>query len=168
MLTVEEVISLLRLQPHPVEGGYFVETYRSADELAAAALPPRYPRARACSTAIYYLLTPESFSAMHRLRTDEVFHFYMGDAVEMLQLSPDGAGQVVRLGTNLAAGERPQLVVPRGWWQGSRLIPGGRFALLGATVAPGFDYSDYETGRRDPLSQAYPQHRERIALLTRE
>lgn len=164
-LSFEQVISLLHLQPHPVEGGYFAETYRSADVLRAPGLPSRYQGTRSCSTAIYYLLTPESFSAMHRLPTDEVFHFYLGDPVEMLQLLPDGSGSVIQLGTNLAAGERPQLVVPQGYWQGSRLIPGGRYALLGATVSPGFDYADYETGYREPLLSQYPQFRERIAAL---
>lgn len=168
MLNLDEVITLLRLQPHPVEGGYYLETYRSDDSLAASALPPRYAGARSCSTAIYYLITPDSFSALHRLPTDEVFHFYLGDSVEMLQLLPDGSGRIVRLGTGLDTGERPQLVVPRGCWQGSRLAPGGRYALLGATLAPGFDFADYEAGRRNELSRQYPAFREHIAALTRE
>src|SRR5581483_11176343 len=100
----------------------------------------------AAATAIYYLLTPDTVSAMHRLATDEIFHFYLGDPVEMLQLRPDGSHRVAILGPDLDAGQRPQIVVPRGVWQGARLVPGGRFALLGTTVAPGFDYADYETG----------------------
>ena len=142
MLTVEALCALLGLEPHPTEGGFFVETYRSDERLPAAALPSRYRAARAIGTAIYYLLTPATFSAMHRLASDEVFHFYLGDPVEMLQLWPDGSHRVVTIGTAFETGERPQVVVPCDVWQGARLRPGGRFALLGTTVAPGFDYAD--------------------------
>lgn len=167
-LELQKVISLLGLQPHPVEGGFFAETYRCTEQLGTQALPPGYKGSRSLSTAIYYLLTPDSFSALHRLPTDEVFHFYLGDSVEMLQLHPDGSGRTVLIGTNLANGERPQVVVPRGYWQGSRLIPGGKFALLGATMSPGFDYADYEAGRRAELCRLYPDFQARITLLTRE
>jgi predicted cupin superfamily sugar epimerase len=105
---------------------------------------------------------------MHRLPTDEVFHFYLGDAVEMLQLHPDGRGEVIRLGTDLAVGERPQVLAPGDTWQGSRLVPGGRWALLGTTVAPGFDFADYTSGRRSELIAAYPGFSELITALTRQ
>lgn len=166
--TPDEVIRLLRLAPHPEEGGFFREVYRAAEGLPAAALPERYGGGRAFSTSIYYLLTPETFSAMHRVATDEVFHFYLGDPVEQLRLFPDGRGEVVLLGPELAAGQQLQSVVPRGVWQGARILPGGGvgFALLGATVAPGFDYADYEGGRREELVAAYPDHAGRIAALT--
>jgi predicted cupin superfamily sugar epimerase len=167
MLTVEALRALLGLTPHPVEGGYFVETYRSAERLPGAALPSRYAGARALGTAIYYLLTPETFSAMHRLASDEIFHFYVGDPVEMLQLWPDGSHRVVVIGPDLEAGERPQVIVPRGIWQGARLRPGGRLALLGTTVAPGFDYADYETGRRADLLASHPGAQALITALTR-
>ena len=104
---------------------------------------------------------------MHRLASDEVFHIYLGDPVEMLQLFPNGSGNVVTLGQDLEKGMRPQVVVPRGVWQGSRLVPGGRFALLGTTVAPGFEFADYEQGRRDDLLEAYPAFREIILALAR-
>lgn len=167
----ERIIARLGLVPHPKEGGWFRETYRAAETLAPSALTPsglapRYAAARAVSTAIYYLLTPTSFSALHRLASDEVFHFYAGDAVEQLRLFPKGAGNVVNIGNDLAAGQRPQTVVPRGVWQGARLAAGGRYALLGCTVAPGFDYADYEAGNRQALSQAYPDFADRIAGLT--
>lgn len=158
MLTVEALRALLGLMPHPVEGGYFVETYRSADRL---------PAGRPVSTAIYYLLTPDTFSAIHRLASDEVFHFYLGDPVEMLLLWPDGSHRIEVIGTALASGERPQLVVPRGVWQGARLRAGGRFALLGTTVAPGFDYADYETGSRPTLVRTHPAAAQLITALTR-
>jgi uncharacterized protein len=166
MLTVESLRALLGLVPHPMEGGYFAETYRSAEQLAAAALPPRYRAPRAAGTAIYYLLTPETFSALHRLASDEIFHFYLGDPVEMLQLWPDGSHRVVLIGPDLEAGERPQVVVPRGIWQGARLRPGGRYALLGTTVAPGFDYADYEPATRALLLSLYPTAAPLITTLT--
>ena len=160
------VIAALGLVPHPKEGGYFRETYRATDALPAAALGPRYAGGRSASTAIYYLLTPVTFSALHRLASDEVFHFYAGDPVEQLRLYPNRQGEIVTIGNNLAAGLRPQTVVARGVWQGARLRAGGRYALLGCTVAPGFDYADYEAGLRAPLAAAYPQFAERIATLT--
>jgi hypothetical protein len=166
MITVDQVKSLLNLQPHPAEGGYFAETYRSAESLRGEALPARYQAPRSLGTAIYYLLTPDTFSAMHRLASDEVFHFYLGDPVEMLHLFPDGSGRAVTLGPDLLAGMRPQVIVPRGVWQGSRLAPGGRLALLGTTVAPGFDFADYEPARRDALLSAYPAFRDVILSLT--
>src|SRR5208282_3254619 len=98
----------------------------------------RYGGKRRTGTAIYYLLEPDMFSEMHRLKSDEVFHFYMGDAVEMLRLRESGMGERVVIGTDLAAGERPQVVVGRGVWQGSRLAAGGSWALLGCSVSPGF------------------------------
>ena len=167
MLTVEALRRILGLVPHPVEGGYFAETYRSADHIPASGLPSRYGAARAASTAIYYLLTPDTFSAMHRLASDEIFHFYLGDPVEMLQLHPDGSHRVVLIGPDLEAGQRPQVIVPRHIWQGARLIPGGRHALLGTTVAPGFDYTDYETAQRPHLLTTHPQARNLITALTR-
>lgn len=166
-MTSDEVIEHLKLQPHPVEGGYFVETYRSEVKLPAEVLPAN-PGPRSLSTAIYYLLRPGTFSAMHLLPTDEIFHFHMGDAVEMLHLYPDGTGRTPRMGIDLAAGERPQMIVPGGVWQGATLVEGGKFALLGTTMAPGFDINDYQTGKRAELSAAYPAFADTIAQLTRE
>jgi predicted cupin superfamily sugar epimerase len=165
--TVQALIAALELQPHPLEGGYFRETYRSADRLPAHALPARYGREKSAGTAIYYLLTPDSFSALHRLPTDEIFHFYWGDPVLMLQLEPTGNGRVVLLGPDVLAGQSPQVIVPRGVWQGSCLAPGGRFALLGTTLAPGFDYSDYEAGDGERLAEQYPSFADLIHRLSR-
>lgn len=163
---IQALIAALRLEPHPTEGGYFVETYRSAERLDSHAIDARYGGARAVSTAIYYLLTPQTVSAMHKLASDEVFHFYLGDAVEQLRLYPDGSSEIVVLGSDVAAGERPQSVVPMGVWQGAHLKPGGRFALLGCTVAPGFDFADYEHGDRAALTAAWPDRAALIAALT--
>ena len=165
-MTADEIRALLRLAPHP-EGGFFRETWRAAEALPAGALPARYGGPRALGTAIYYLLTPATFSEMHRLASDEIFHFYLGDPVEMLLLAPDGSGEAILLGPDLAAGMRPQVAVPRGVWQGARLREGGRFALLGTTVAPGFEYADYESGARADLLAAYPAHAPAIMGLTR-
>jgi len=164
-MNAEDIIRLLNLAPHP-EGGFFSESYRSADLIAGEALPPRYTGPRRAGTAIYYLLTPGRFSELHRVASDEMFHFYLGDPVEMLQLLPDGTSRRLLLGTDLAAGMAPQLLVPHGVWQGSRLVPGGKFALLGCTVSPGFEYDDYESGPRAALLERYPESRELILALT--
>ncbi|MFZ3218294.1 MAG: cupin domain-containing protein [Candidatus Acidiferrales bacterium] len=166
MPTAEQIREILKLRPHPIEGGYFVETYRGGQMLPASLLPG-YPGERAISTAIYYLLTPDTFSAMHRVRGDEMFHFYLGDEVEMLQLHSDGTGEVLWLGQDIAAGMRLQHTVPGGAWQGSRVRAGGKFALLGTTMAPGFEYEDYETGKRAELGAQFPRYAEMIAALTR-
>ena len=154
-LTAEQVIAALELEPHPVEGGFFRETYRSTANLSAEALPD-HPGPRSVGTAIYYLLSPKTVSAMHTLPGDEVFHFYLGDPVRMLQLWPDGSTKEVVLGGDIIGGQQPQLVVPAGVWQGSHLEEGGTFALLGATMAPGFDYADYVRGYFAPLSERWP------------
>ena len=168
MVRTDQIIALFNLKPHPEEGGYFVETYRSSETLPGEALPSRYEGVRCFGTAIYYLLTPETFSAMHRLRSDEIFHFYFGDPVEMLQLLPDGSGKVTTIGFDIIHGMQPQAVVPRGVWQGARLLKDGRFALLGTTVSPGFEFADYESGRRDELVRSYPQFRDLIVALTKD
>jgi hypothetical protein len=166
MPTAEDLIVHLQLQPHPKEGGFFRETYRSTEQHLAGALPQRYVSVRSFGTAIYYLLTPSTFSALHRLASDEIFHFYLGSPVRMLQLSPDGKGQTLLLGADVLGGQQPQVVVPRGTWQGSFLETGGDFALLGCTVAPGFDYADYEHGDRATLLTQYPAFADLIRRLT--
>lgn len=161
MLTADDVIRLLDLQPHPIEGGYFRETYRSRATLSA------YGSERSVGTAIYYLLTPRTVSEMHRLPGDELFHFYLGDPVRMLQLHPDGNAQTLTLGHDLAAAQVPQLVVPGNVWQGSYLLNGTHgYALLGAAMAPGFDYADYATGPRGELTARWPACAELIEKLT--
>src|SRR5262245_6304781 len=165
MLTAADVIRLLDLRPHPVEGGFFRESYRSRDAIPASALP-QHQADRSVGTAIYYLLKPGHVSEMHVLPGDEVFHFYMGSPVRMLQLWPDGTGKEVILGSDLAAGHVPQLVVPAGVWQGTKLIGNEGFALLGATMAPGFDYADYRGANRKELATGWPQFKDRITELT--
>jgi len=164
-MIADDIIRLLQLQPHPVEGGFFRETYRSAATLPASALPAHRAE-RSVSTAIYYLLKPGHVSELHVLPGDEVFHFYLGSPVKMLQLWPDGSGKEVVLGSNIAAGEVPQLVVPGGVWQGTHLIGDSGFALLGCTVAPGFDYADYRSASRAELTTKWPAFAEQIKKLT--
>jgi hypothetical protein len=161
MMTTDEIKGLLGLEPHPKEGGFYRRTYTSSGTIDL-------PRgARALGTAIYYLLEPGGFSQMHVLDSDEVFHFYLGDPVEMLQLYPDGGSELHTLGTNLDAGQQVQLLVPAGVWQGTRLIGDGKVALLGCTVTPGFDFADYRNGSFAELASKWPAESDRIKLLTR-
>jgi predicted cupin superfamily sugar epimerase len=167
-MSADELKELLQLEPHPREGGWFRQTWKAEETIPQVALPAaRYAGARSAGTAIYYLLEPNNFSEMDKLASDEVFHFYLGDAVEMLQLWPDGSGKRVVLGRDLARGELLQTVVPQGVWQGSRLVAGGTVALLGCTVSPGFDYADYASGTREELVRGWPAWRELIDGLTR-
>jgi predicted cupin superfamily sugar epimerase len=160
-MTADEIKDLLKLEPHPVEGGFFRRTYTSGEsvELERGVRP--------AGTAIYYLLEQESFSEMHVLASDEIFHFYLGDPVEMLQLYPDGRSAVSALGPDLAAGQQVQIVVPAGVWQGTRLLGDGKVALLGCTVTPGFDLADYRGGSYAELAAKWPAEAERIRALTR-
>jgi hypothetical protein len=160
-MTADEIKTLLNLQPHPVEGGFFRRTYTSAE---TANLPRGV---RPLGTAIYYLLEPGTFSEMHLLDSDEIFHFYLGDPVEMLQLHPDGSSETYTLGPDLAAGQHVQLVVPAGVWQGTRLVGDGKLALLGCTVIPGFDFADYRSGSYAELAAKWPAEAARIKALTR-
>jgi len=166
MLTAEQIIKLLDLRPLPMEGGLYRETYRSREKIPSAALPDRYRADKSFCTAIYYLLAPGACSRLHRLPTDEIFHFHLGDAAEMLQLHPDGRSEIVPIGPDIAAGQRLQAVVPRGTGQGCLLKQGGRFALMSVTIAPGFDFADYEQADRKALIRQYPDRAEMIRKLT--
>ncbi len=160
-MTAAEIKALLRLAPHPIEGGSFRQTWVSE---AGLEMPQGRRQAGTC---IYYLLEPGTFSEMHSLSSDEIFHFYLGDPVEMLQLYPDGRSAVFTLGPNLAAGQHVQLVVPAGMWQGTRLVGSGKVALLGCTISPGFNYSDYRSGKYEELAAKWPAEAGRIKKLTR-
>jgi hypothetical protein len=166
-LNAEKLKSLLNLVPVSIEGGYFAETYRSTEMISPECLRGRYSGSRIAGTAIYYLLEPGTFSEIHRVASDEILHFYLGDPVEMLQLWPDGSGKRILISTYIENGMAPQVAVPHGVWQGARLVVGGKFALLGCTVSPGFEYADYESGSRRLLSEAYPGYRDMICALTR-
>ncbi len=163
-ITIDDLIEKLKLQPHP-EGGYYAETFRALETCNPG---NRYLGVRSTGTAIYYLLTPETFSGMHILSSDEIFHHYLGDPVEQLQLFEDGSHRQIEIGKDLLAGQKPQVVVPKNVWQGARLKPGGKFALLGCTVSPGFDFIDFAMGKRADLIANWPGASALITALTRD
>lgn len=166
--TIRAIIEKLKLEPLPFEGGYFRRTYECNDARVSAAQLRRPGQGeRLLCTAIYYLVTPEGFSALHRVKSDELFHFYAGDAVEMVQIDPNGRLSLHRIGPNVLLGEEPQVLVPRNYWQGLRLQHGGSWALMGTTVSPGFEYEDFELGDRAELTRAYPDLADVIAAHTR-
>lgn len=158
--SAEEIITKLGLTKLPEEGGLYRETYRCAQELH---LPHGV---RTCCTAIYYLLTPDEFSSLHRVASDEIVHFYSGDPVEMLQIFDDGVSQKILLGSDVLGGEFPQVVVPASVWQGTRLLEGGAWALLGCTVSPGFEFADFEAGSGSGLTGRFPHLSAEIARFT--
>ncbi|MBN2137552.1 MAG: cupin domain-containing protein [Sedimentisphaerales bacterium] len=166
MTTAEQIIELFGMKPLPGEGGYYVETYRCTHKIASPHPPPGAGADRSLSSAILYLLTPDTFSALHRLKYDEVFHFYLGDPVTMLRLNPDGSAETITLGGDILQGQRLQVVVPARTWQGCILNPGGRFALMGTTIAPAFDFADLELADRKTLISQYPARAEMITRLT--
>lgn len=166
MTEAQDWIEGLQLRPHP-EGGYFRETYRSAETIARQHLPTRFSGDRSFSTAIYFLLQGDDFSALHRIKQDEVWHFYAGSTLVIYVIEPGGTLSLLRLGRNVRAGEMLQAVVPAGCVFGARLQDPHSYALVGCTVAPGFDFADFEMTTRQELVSLYPQHQALIAQLTR-
>lgn len=186
--TAENWIRALKLRPHP-EGGWFRETYRSRETIAGAHLPKRYQGPRAFGTAIYFLLKAGQFSALHRLKSDELWHFYAGAPVEIFILPGNGALKKVKLGLNPEAGERPQVVIAANVWLAAALVRQNHqpqaeaspkaasrragpplaeksYALLGCTMAPGFDFSDFELGAGQELCRRFPRHQALIKKMT--
>jgi uncharacterized protein len=166
MEQAQQWIDRLSLQPHP-EGGWYRQTYHAPLLLPQAALPGHVGD-RAASTAIYFLLAGDQFSALHRLRSDEVWHFYAGSGLIVHVIEPDGAYSEILLGSDANSDEQFQAVVPAGCWFGSSLRHPDTYALVGCTVAPGFDFADFEMAQRSDLTARYPQHRAIIERLTRE
>jgi len=164
------LIEHFKMTQVPQEGPWFTLTYSSEDMIPQTALPQRYDGARAAGNAIIGLITRTEFSALHKLKTDEMWHYYGGDPLRLLVLHPDGRGEVVVLGPDVLGGQKLQYVVPRGSWQGA--MPTGKgpdtYSIFGDTLAPGFAYADFEMGYRSELSQAYPQFADTIAQLTRK
>lgn len=159
-------IKKLNLTPHP-EGGYFRQTYRSNLILKKETLPPEFTGPRAACTAIYFLLDSKNFSAFHRIRSDELWHFYAGTSLEIHVINPDGIYSRILLGNNSDAGEDFQAVVKAGCWFASCVQNPKSFALVGCTVAPGFDFEDFELASRFDLSRLFPHHQSLIEKLTR-
>jgi predicted cupin superfamily sugar epimerase len=158
-------VSRLSLTPHP-EGGYYASVYRSTELIPAVSLPDRFKADRVFSTSIYFLLEGNQFSAFHRIRSDELWHFYEGCALNIYVIHPDGRGEVLKLGASLEDGERFQQVVPAGCWFASRPALRDSYSLVGCTVAPGFDFSDFELAEKKKLLSDYPQHERWICELS--
>ena len=168
-VTAEALIRHFGLEILPVEGGHFRQTCKADETVSIGSEGQEIPLLKPLSTAILYLLSadPDSFSAVHKLPGDEIYHFYLGDPVELLLLRQDGASEVVTLGHDVLNGHQIQFAVPAGVWQGCRLVPGGEFALMGTTMAPGYTDGDYAPGERHALIRQYPDRAELITLLTR-
>lgn len=164
-INAKKYIEKLQLKKHP-EGGYYKEIYRSGELIEAGKLPPRYKSSRVFSTSIYFLLQGTEFSAFHRLKSDETWHFYDGSSVILYKINADGELLKIRIGSNTDDGEIFQFTVPALEWFAAELINKKDFALLGCTVAPGFDFNDFETGSREELTKTFPQHSDIIKRLT--
>ncbi len=156
-MTADQLIKLLQLQPLDIEGGFFRRTYTSNDRVNFTN--------QHIGSAIYYLITPDSFSTIHKVDCDEIFHFYYGDPVEMLLLNPDGTGAIKTLSNQPGPDFNPQQLVPKNTWQGCQLKKGGKAALLGATVFPEFKYEGFIKGDAEYLLEAYPDFASKIKAL---
>ena len=159
-------IDRLGLRRHP-EGGYFKETYRSSEQIAREHLPRRFSGDRAFSTAILFLLPANEVSAFHRLKQDEVWHFYDGSALTIHVIDPRNEYKTIELGRDIEHGETLQAVVEAGCLFGASIGGEGPYALVGCTAAPGFDFEDFEMPAREELIARFPQHRNIIERLTR-
>ncbi|MBI4242506.1 MAG: cupin domain-containing protein [Planctomycetes bacterium] len=169
MVTAEEVIQKLDLKPLPYEGGFYRETYKSnVQGLLSDSFGNGSKKPKQFSSAIYYMVTPDEFSSFHRLKSDEIFHFYAGDLIEMVQIDQNGNLTRILFGSNVLSGAIPQVLVPCGVWQAIRLQEGGRWALMGTTVSPAFEFEDFELGNRERMISEFPEHKEDILRFTRE
>jgi len=163
--SLSALIRLYNLRPHP-EGGYFKETYRAGEALSQTALGSAFSGERSCSTAILFLLAEGEFSRLHRIKSDELWHFYLGGPLSIIQISPKGAIETVILGDDAEAGQKLQHTVPAGWWFGAYSASGSGYSLVGCTVSPGFDFADFELGRRAELLRLFPHAKIIIERLT--
>ena len=166
MLSAQDIIQKLNLQEHP-EGGYFKETYRSVGEISLDDLEDGYAGKRNYSTAIYFLLTSNNFSAFHRVRQDEFWHFHTGSPLELHMISEEGNCSSIIIGNNLEKDETPQFVVPGGHWFAASVIGKDSYSLVSCTVSPGFDFEDFELADGEKLIERYPEHKEIIKRFTR-
>ncbi len=165
MITVEKLIEKYQLIPHP-EGGYFRETYRSEGVIPHQALPDNFKGDRNYCTGIYFLLPQGTKSCLHRIQSDEMWHFYLGGSMTLVLMHEDYGVQNIILGSDLQAGETVQFVVPAGWWFGGYPNPESAYSFVGCTVAPGFDFADFELGTRTDLISKFPESSELILKLT--
>ncbi|MBC7391663.1 MAG: cupin domain-containing protein [Opitutaceae bacterium] len=163
-MTAEYWIEKLNLSPHP-EGGFYRETYRSLDLLPENTID-RFPSDRNIATAIYFLLPSGKFSAFHRIFSDELWFFHAGTTLLIHSLDRINGLQTHRLGLDLDKGEQPQITIPARYWFGAQVENSNSYALVSCTVAPGFDFLDFEMGKREKLSEEYPENKELIKKLT--
>jgi len=166
MITAAQLIQQYNLQPHP-EGGWYKETYRNKETIPSLALPERFGGDRNFSTAIYFLLEQGNFSAFHKIKSDECWHFYAGDTLQVYVLQDDGKLEIIQLGSDILNGELFQYVVPANCWFASRPAPESDFCFVGCTVAPGFDFADFEMAKAEELIALYPQYANVIKELCR-
>ncbi len=167
MYTAEYYADKLQMLPHP-EGGWYKETYRAAETVASSALPTRFGGERNFSTAIFFLLTGKTFSAFHRIKSDEVWHFYAGSCLNIYVIDSRGQLRTIKLGNNPERGEEFQAVVKAGSWFASQPEQEDTFSLVGCTVAPGFDFKDFELANREELVSLFPEHRALIEKYCRQ
>jgi predicted cupin superfamily sugar epimerase len=165
-MSPQQLIQMYQLQSHP-EGGWYKETYRSQESIAANALPARFTGDRNFSTAIYFLLEPGNFSAFHKIKSDECWHFYLGQTLLIYVITPAGSLEIIPLGSDISKGEVFQYTVPANHWFASKPAPGSSFCFVGCTVSPGFDFADFEMADEKSLTNSYPQHAGSIKELCR-
>ena len=165
-LSADDLIRCHRLVPHP-EGGFYRETYRAGEMISKGNLPDHYQGGeRHYSSAIYYLLREGEMSRLHRLVSDEVWHFYLGGPLTIAEIRDGGRVEEIVLGSHPALGQQQQHVVRGGTWFGAYPHGGAEYSFVGCTVAPGFDFADFEIGDRQELIQEFPTAREVIERLT--
>ncbi|TPN84758.1 cupin domain-containing protein [Aquimarina algicola] len=165
-LDLKNIIDRLDLSPHP-EGGFYKETYRSKGDIPQSVLGANFTGERSYCTGIYFLLTSDNFSAFHRIKQDEIWHYYKGSSLYVHVITPKGVYKKYAVGTNFDEGEVPQLVVPAGYWFASSVKDESSYSLVGCTVSPGFDFEDFEMASRDQLINQYPDHQKVITQYTR-
>lgn len=163
---IQKIVETLKLQPHP-EGGYYKETYRSIDSIPNSVLGPSFSGSRNYCTAIYFLLTSDNFSAFHRIKQDEIWHYYSGSSLYVHVITTDNEYKKYSVGMQLEEGELPQLMVPAGCWFASSVKNKDDYSLVGCTVAPGFDFKDFVLADRNKLVDQYPDHQDVIKQFTR-
>ena len=165
-MTVDPLDKELNLLPHP-EGGYYKETYRSKGVISNSCLPSDFSGERNIATGIYFLIEKGNFSALHKIKSDETWHFYYGDALEVIEINEQGNLKITKIGSNIIKGETFQYTVKANTWFGSRVSGNGNFSLVGCTVYPGFDFNDFELANKQDLINLFPQHQNIITQLTR-
>jgi len=165
-MNIQEIVDKLGLLPHP-EGGFYKETYRSEGEITEGSLNENFSSNRSYCTGIYFLLTKDNFSAFHKIKQDEMWHFYDGDPLAVDIIDKEGKYIKQLIGNNFSKNQVPQFVVPKGCWFASSVEDGGEYSLVGCTVSPGFDFDDFQLATRHSLTTTYPKHQQIISKLTR-